>query len=170
MAERLETSAPAARAAVRRLPWSGSSPGVTSRSYWGSVVRGGRLGPRALRAGAWSADGCYHESALTGANERQPIATATAKAPANGREHANNRKRRYSRLPARQAGGHWFGSVPPITGKPCVPVDMPSASAETSAPGGGRYGNALQPGRHAGDQFRRCACRRTILRPSVRRA
>jgi len=50
---------------------------------------------------------CYHEGAQTAANGRQPCAAARAKTPANGREYANNRNRRYSKLP-RQAGGHWF--------------------------------------------------------------
>jgi hypothetical protein len=51
---------------------------------------------------------CYHEGARTGASERQPGATARAETPANRRKYANYRKRGYSRLPARQAGGHWF--------------------------------------------------------------
>ncbi len=51
---------------------------------------------------------CYHECSRTGANERQPGAAARAETPANGRKHAINCKHRYGRLPARQAGGHWF--------------------------------------------------------------
>jgi hypothetical protein len=48
---------------------------------------------------------CYHEGARTGASERQPGSAARAETPANRRKYANYRKRGYSRLPARQAGG-----------------------------------------------------------------
>ncbi len=56
----------------------------------------------------WGATTCYHEGARTGANEGQPGGAARAETPADSRKHTNNRKQGYIRLPARQAGGHWF--------------------------------------------------------------